>query len=229
MKAVILDIEGTTTDINFVHKVLFPYSREHMEAFLSENQQTPSIKIIIDSIKKEFLEDTSSLEEVLGLIKNWIDTDQKIPQLKQLQGILWEEGYKKNIYQGHIYADVVPCIENWRKQGMKIFIYSSGSVKAQKLLFQHTTEGDITDLFDGYYDTGVGHKKEVQSYKNIIEDIDIPGSEVIFLSDIEDELNAAEQAGLNTYHVNRDGLYSDSKHPIIDNFREAQIESTNSL
>lgn len=223
MKAIILDIEGTTTDINFVHKTLFPYARARMAEFVRENQDDPSIAPVIESIKQEHLQQDASLDDVIEQLHTWIDEDKKVSELKALQGYIWVDGYVKEEYKGHLYPEVVEMLSAWKSQGLKLYIYSSGSVKAQKLLFSHSTEGDITHFFEGYFDTGVGGKKEAQSYQNILNEIELDASEVLFLSDNEAELDAARACGVHTVHINRDGLYTESKHTIAAHFHEVHI------
>lgn len=224
MKAVLLDIEGTTTDIKFVHNVLFPYSQRHFPDFLKEKENEPTVSKIIAEIKSSYLSENSSLEDIIDQINQWITQDQKIPQLKQLQGLIWEDGYIHQEYVGHLYPEVFAKLTEWKERGLKLYIYSSGSVKAQKLLFAHTAEGDLTHLFDDYFDTQVGHKKEPQSYLNILKSIQQNPHEVVFLSDNPEELDAAQVAGIKTYHLNRDGLYHESNHKIIETFNEVNFE-----
>lgn len=223
MKAILLDIEGTTTDINFVHQVLFPYSRDKIPLFLKEHAHEKKISLLVENIKRDFLDSSAGLERVIDLILSWINEDKKIGLLKELQGFVWEYGYQNQEFKGHIYPDVRPCLESWKKKGINIYIYSSGSVHAQKLLFAHTLEGDLLPFIDGHFDTSVGHKKEVKSYRHILEQILLDAAEVLFLSDIEEELDAAKEAGIHTLHLNRDGHYQKSRHQIVQSFSEVHF------
>lgn len=219
MKALIFDIEGTTTDINFVHNILFPYAKRKIEDFVKNN--VSEITDIIDSIKLN--NNIETLEEVILLLKTWIDEDKKVKELKDIQGLIWKEGYTQGEYTAHLYSDVIPALENWKELGLKLYIYSSGSVQAQKLLFSHTESGDITSLFSGYFDTTIGPKKEINSYLNISKEIGEQPDSITFFTDSPEEAQAAIDAKFNVIHVNRDGLYNNSKFAVIESFDKARI------
>lgn len=219
MKALIFDIEGTTTDINFVHNILFPYAKRKIEDFVKNN--VSEIADIIDSIKLN--NNIETLEEVILLLKTWIDEDKKVKELKDIQGLIWKEGYIQGEYTAHLYSDVIPALENWKELGLKLYIYSSGSVQAQKLLFSHTESGDITSLFSGYFDTTIGPKKEINSYLNISKEIGEQPDSITFFTDSPEEAQAAIDAKFNVIHVNRDGLYNNSKFAVIESFDKARI------
>lgn len=223
MNYIILDIEGTTTDINFVHNVLFPYAKSHMQAFINEQNDDPVIRPIIEDIQTNYLDGDKGIEAVIAKLQEWMDNDNKITPLKKLQGHLWEKGYQVGDFKAHLYPEVYPTLVAWKEKGLKLFIYSSGSVKAQKLLFGHTEEGDINSLFSGYFDTEVGGKKESTSYEAILKNIKANGNDVCFLSDNEDELDAAKEVGITTFHVDRENQIQNSKHKIIKTFQEVQI------
>ena len=222
MKALLFDIEGTTTDIKFVHKVLFPYAKEKMKSFL-ETTNSSEVTRVIEKIKENY--NVQDKNEVLDLLITWIKEDKKITELKELQGILWEKGYKNQDYKAHLYPEVKACFKNWKDAGLKLYIYSSGSAKAQKLLFSYSELGDLTPLLSGYFDTHMGAKQEAQSYKNILKEININADEVTFFSDIEAELDAASEVGIKTFHLNRDGLYNTSKHRLVNNFNEVKFDT----
>lgn len=219
MKALIFDIEGTTTDINFVHNILFPYAKKNIELYVRNNQS--KIETILSSIKINYSVD--SLNEIIVLLKQWIEEDKKIKELKDLQGLIWDEGYAKGEFTAHLYDDVLPNLKKWKEAGFMLYIYSSGSIKAQKLLFSHTKSGDITHFFSGYFDTGIGSKKESSSYTNISREIDIPPEDITFFTDSVDEAVAAVSASLNIIHVNRDGLYNDSTYQVVKSFSDVGI------
>jgi len=164
IKAIITDIEGTITDIHFVHKVLFPYSLQKMHDFVHHNYR--SIEETIAQIKLKYLSLDSSLDQVIAQLKHWIETDQKISELKTLQGQIWKQGYESGAFTGHIYIDAYQKLKEWYDAGIELYVYSSGSVQAQKLLFKYSDFGDLTPLFINYFDTQVGAKKEMQSYQN---------------------------------------------------------------
>lgn len=221
MKALVFDIEGTTTDINFVHNVLFPYAKKKIDSFVRANQS--ELASIIDSIKNEY--NVSSIDDVISLLKKWIDEDKKVKELKDIQGLIWKEGYEQKEYTAHIYKDVIPALKQWEDAGLDLYIYSSGSIKAQKLLFAHTEAGDITPFFKGYFDTTIGSKKESSSYEKIVREIDADPREITFFTDSVDEVKAATKANLNVIHINRDGLYNDSEFNVAKSFSEVRIEN----
>lgn len=201
IKAIIVDIEGTTTDINFVHQTLFPYARERIASFVTEHQQRPDVAEQLALVTAEI--GNNELSDCITALENWIDNDRKFGPLKALQGLIWQAGYENQDYHGHIYGDVVVALTDWKQAGIKLYVYSSGSVLAQKLLFAHTSFGDLTPVFSGYFDTAIGHKREAGAYANILQSIKLEGPEVLFLSDITEELDAAEENFINTGHLLR--------------------------
>ena len=206
--SVITDIEGTTTPISFVHRVLFPYARERLETFIAANPDHPA------------LADVPAPK--LQTLQSWMDQDEKITSLKAIQGEIWQCGYDNGDLKGEIYPDVPPALRRWSRAGIKLFVYSSGSVPAQKLLFGHTQEGDLTPLFQAYFDTKVGPKRNTTSYAAIARAIGGAPEEALFLSDIEAELDAAAQAGLATCQLVRpqDNTRPSSRHRKAGNFAE---------
>ncbi len=218
-KAVITDIEGTITDINFVKDILFPYSLKKLEEFVLERWEE------IGDIRRETEEMVGrglNREEFIKVMKRWIEEDKKITPLKELQGLIWEEGYRKGELKGHIYKDALEVLKKLKEKGIPVYIYSSGSVKAQKLLFGHTEYGDINYLFSGYFDTRIGNKKERESYLRIAKSIVTDPHEVVFFSDNEDELRASRDAGMIAVKVVREGN-CDNEFPCIKSFYEVEI------
>lgn len=203
IKAIVTDIEGTTSSLSFVKDVLFPYAREHLGPYVRRHAGESKIVPLLNDVRKEIGED-ADLEDVIAQLEQWIDEDKKITALKTLQGLLWEAGYEQGDFQGHIYEDARQKLEEWHQQGIQLYVYSSGSVYAQKLLFGHTEYGDLNKLFTGYFDTQVGAKMEADSYRNIVEAIGFEADEILFLSDIEKELDAARAAGMHTTWLVRD-------------------------
>lgn len=197
IKAILTDIEGTTSSIAFVKETLFPYAREHMAEFVATHGDNSQVK--------ELLAETCRMENhaydtdwaVQKLIQ-WIDEDRKAPPLKAIQGLIWEFGYKNADFTGHLYEDAYKGLKRWHEQGLKLYVFSSGSVQAQKLMFAHTAWGDITPWFSGHFDTRTGAKQESASYHAIAEQIGLPADEILFLSDIETELEAAKKTGMQT-------------------------------
>ena len=203
-KAILTDIEGTTSSLSFVKDVLFPYAREHMGEFIRQHANDPAVVHELDEVCRvndKKLTDAEAIDQLM----RWIDEDRKITPLKSLQGMIWENGYKKGDFKGHVYEDAVRNLKKWKLSGVRLYVFSSGSVQAQKLLFAHTDYGDLTPLFSGYFDTTIGNKREANSYRKIAESIGIPPGEILFLSDIQEELDAASAAGMPVTWLIRDG------------------------
>ncbi|MDH5649244.1 MAG: acireductone synthase [Gammaproteobacteria bacterium] len=218
IKAVVTDIEGTTSSLSFVKDVLFPYARTHIGDYLRQHADDPRVASLIEDVKKEANQELS-LERVIDQLIRWIDEDKKITPLKSLQGMLWESGYKNGDFQGHIYEDAKEVLETWHKQGLRLYVYSSGSVYAQKLLFGYTRYGDLNYLFSGYFDTTIGAKIDSHSYKKIVETINLAPEQILFLSDIEKELDAAAEAGMKTIWLVRGGpIHNDASHAQVPDF-----------
>ena len=202
-RAILTDIEGTTSSIRFVHDVLFPYAREHLAEFVRGSAGDPRVARLLDDARLEAGKDLD-LEGSIEQLIAWIDADRKITSLKALQGMIWEAGYRSGDFTGHIYADAAANLRAWHAAGIRLYVFSSGSVQAQKLLFGHSDSGDLTPLFSGYYDTRIGNKRESAAYAEIAADIGLPPGDILFLSDIREELDAAQQAGLGTIWLVRD-------------------------
>ncbi|NPA52820.1 MAG: acireductone synthase [Aquificae bacterium] len=202
IKAILIDIEGTTSPISFVKEVLFPYSKQKLQTYLKENLDKKHVQTIIQSIKEEIGRDLS-IAEIVNILKDWIDKDQKITPLKELQGLIWEEGFKTGTLKAPIYKDAYEKMKEWKQKGYKLYIYSSGSTKAQKLFFSHTEYGDILSLFDGHFDTKIGNKKDPNSYKKISKEIGLKPEEILFLSDNPQEIEASAKAGMKAIRIVR--------------------------
>lgn len=201
-KRILTDIEGTTSSISFVKDVLFPYARRALPDFVREHGGEPEVRRWLDvaAIDAGNVCQDPMLVEVL---QGWIDEDRKHPALKALQGMIWADGYAGSEFAAHVYRDAVAALRRWREQNHPIHVYSSGSVAAQKLLFGHSAAGNLLDIFSGFFDTSVGGKREPQSYRNIIAELGCKPSEVLFLSDVVEELDAAREAGMETVLVDR--------------------------
>lgn len=225
IRAIVTDIEGTTSSISFVHDVLFPYAREHMAEFVRCHAEDPHVSPYLNDVRLETGEQLD-LEGVIAQLKSWIDQDKKITPLKALQGLIWEKGYQDGDFHGHIYKDAFEQLKQWHAQGIALYVYSSGSVYAQKLLFGHTEYGDLTPLFSGYFDTNIGGKMEAASYENIIQQLHLPAQQILFLSDIEKELDAARATGMQTCWLVRDlDPDSNATHHQVRNFSEIKPEN----
>jgi enolase-phosphatase E1 len=218
-----MDIEGTTTSISFVHDVLFPYSKERIEAFIKAQINEESIQDILNQTKKTVLEEDQKMisdqEAILQLI-DWIKIDRKHPALKKIQGMIWTVGYHSGELKGHLYSDVPDALEKWKNEGISLGIYSSGSVEAQKVLFGYSLYGDLTHYFSHNFDTHIGQKREVDSYKKISTELKIDPFKILFLSDISEELDAAKLAGFQTIQVVRFGEVPYKGHKQVRTFQD---------
>ena len=223
VRAIVTDIEGTTTDINFVHKVLFPYAHAKLPDFLLANADTPAVAEQIDAVRSEMGSPNAPLEAVIDQLLHWIETDQKVTPLKALQGMVWADGYQRGDFKGHLYSDVAPALRQWKDLGKALYVYSSGSVQAQKLLFGYSDAGDLTPLFSGYFDTHIGHKREAAAYHRIVTELDLPPAAVLFLSDVVEELDAAKQAGMQTLQLVREGTQAGNTHACVTRFDEIAL------
>jgi enolase-phosphatase E1 len=218
IKAIVTDIEGTTSSIDFVQQVLFPYARKHMRGFLREQAGNDEVQRLLAEVEQVENRDLS-LSEAADVLERWIDEDRKLTPLKALQGMIWRRGYEAGELKGHVYADTPAALRSWHASGLRLYVYSSGSVEAQKLIFGYTEYGDLTPLFSGYFDTRIGGKRESQSYRNILQQLGLPGEQVLFLSDIPEELDAARAAGLKTWQLVRDaGTRLADWHPQATDF-----------
>jgi enolase-phosphatase E1 len=205
IEAIVTDIEGTTSSISFVHDVLFPYARANLTGFVAAHGHEPAVRAELDAAKREVGDPAMSDDAVAATLQRWIDEDRKATPLKALQGMIWEEGYRAGGFQGHVYDDAAEALRRWHAMGKKLYVYSSGSVAAQKLIFGHTKFGDLTPLFSGYFDTTTGPKKEAESYRRIVAAVGAEAQRVLFLSDSTDEIAAAREAGMQTVQLRRPG------------------------
>lgn len=199
---ILTDIEGTTSSISFVKDVLFPYARRALPAFVQAHGQDPGVRQWLDAVATE-LGGACQDDMVVEALQGWIDADRKHTALKALQGMIWADGYRNADFTAHIYPDAARMLRQWREAGHRMAVYSSGSVPAQKLFFGHSDAGDLTGLFDGWFDTEVGHKREADSYRRIARALDRAPGEILFLSDVVEELDAAREAGLRTVLLDR--------------------------
>ena len=193
-----------------------------MAEFVQHHAEQPEVRALLDEVVK-----IAGVENKLNAISRqliqWIDEDKKITPLKTLQGMIWKAGYENGDFKGHVYPDVEPVLRKWHEQGIRLYVFSSGSVEAQKLIFGYSEAGDLTPLFSGYFDTQIGNKREAESYKNIISKINVEPDEILFLSDIEQELDAAKEAGINTLQLVRGGTISSKRHKTVTNFEQINL------
>ncbi len=201
IRAIVTDIEGTTTPIAFVHEVLFPYARARLAEFCANHQAEPAVAAVLDAVRAE--SDAQTLDETVTVLLQWMDEDRKAGPLKVLQGMIWQAGYEKGVLKGQVYEDAAALLMCWQSQGVKLYVYSSGSVAAQKLIFGFSDKGDLTPLFSGYFDTSVGAKVDAGSYAAIAQAIGIAPAEILFLTDMPAEVRAARTAGLRVAQIDR--------------------------
>lgn len=205
LRAVILDIEGTTTPIAFVYQVLFPYARAKLRVFLEGHAADPDIRSLVERLRRERAADPDAPSPVAQYVEWAMDRDRKSTALKELQGIIWAGGYERGEIKGDVFPDVAPALARWRARGLDVAIFSSGSVLAQRLLFAHSNAGNLTPLIRWYFDTTTGPKTSPESYRRIAETIGISPGAVLFISDAIPELEAAFAAGMQTRLAVRPG------------------------
>lgn len=213
--AILTDIEGTTSRIAFVRDSLFPYARARLPELLAGSATDPAVAAELDEVRK-----LAPGQDVLAALLGWMDTDAKVTPLKALQGLIWAEGYASGALKGDLYPDVAPALRRWAGAGLRLYVYSSGSVPAQKLIFGHSVAGNLTPLFTGFFDTRVGGKRETSSYTSIAAGLGLPAEEVLFLSDIAAELDAAAEGGMQTCQLVRaeDGTVPSARHHTAADF-----------
>jgi len=225
IRAILTDIEGTTSSIAFVKEELFPYARDHLAEYIEANHDNPELQRHLMAAGREAGKSLESVGLVEQLLK-WIDQDRKITPLKAIQGMIWRDGYLRGDFKGHVYQDAADKLKEWHDRQIRLYVYSSGSVEAQKLIFGYSCCGDLTSLFSGYYDTRMGGKKETASYQAILGDIGLPAETVLFLSDADEELDAAMAAGMRTCQLLRagDGAVPSGRHPQAADFTEIRLD-----
>ncbi len=223
---VLTDIEGTTTSISYVYDVLFPYFREHIWELekMTENKIVQSAfeetKLIVSEEEGTNLE---SLNQIIQKINSWCEQDRKITPLKTLQGVLWKIGYEQGVLKGHVYDDVPIALEKWHQMGLKLGVFSSGSIEAQKLIFKYSVKGDLTNNFSNYFDTKTGMKRDPETYAKIATVIKKAPTSILFLSDIVQELEAADMAGYKTIQLIRPGTKIEWRKSVKD-FSEIEFD-----
>lgn len=237
IRAILLDIEGTTTPVEFVYEVLFPYARQHVEEFLAQNYSNEEVRPDMEKLLEEHLASTqqdlepppwrdetinSQVESAAAYVRWLMDRDRKSTALKSLQGKIWELGYREGALHGQVYSDVRTAFARWSRQKRLICIFSSGSILAQKLLFAHTHAGDLTPFLHAYFDTTTGAKTQPESYERIASALDLAPSSIAFFSDVVAELDAAQMAGMQTVLCVRPGRPEPPAgfHLVIRSFEE---------
>ena len=226
MTTILTDIEGTTSSISFVKDVLFPYARRELPRFVREHAHEPEVRHWLDVVATECgaICDDAVIAETL---QGWIDQDRKHTALKALQGMVWMAGYRSQDFTAHMYPDVAPQLQAWHEAGHRLAVYSSGSVPAQKLLFGNSDAGDMSDLFSAWFDTEAGHKRDADSYRLIADSLHRSPGDILFLSDVVAELDAARDAGMRTVLLDRREDYPEPRtgdarngHARVESFAE---------
>ncbi|ABE53374.1 2,3-diketo-5-methylthio-1-phosphopentane phosphatase [Shewanella denitrificans OS217] len=223
IKAIVVDTAGTTTDLNFIQDVLFPYSHQVMASFLAQNQQQVLVESCINDVRDIALEPSATVARVAEILQIWITEDRKLAPLKTLQGLIWKQGYSSLAFQGQIYPDFIEAISRYRQQGVAIYSFSSGSVEAQKLLFSHSEVGDLTPMFSGHFDMRMGNKLDKQAYLNIHNTLGLPPKQILFVSDTQEELTAAQAAGMMTCLMSRGDAFAPTEHKQVGSFTALNI------
>ncbi len=197
------DIEGTTSSISFVHEVLFPYAASRLPTFMRGHHEDDAVALQLDEVARLGAIERDDVEALIAQLLDWIASDTKATPLKALQGMIWIQGYERGDYTAHFYADAVEKLRNWHARGRALYVYSSGSVQAQKLFFQYSEFGDLRPLVSGYFDTTTGAKGEAASYRRIQAELSLPAGDILFLSDVNAELDAAAESGWQTIRLAR--------------------------
>lgn len=210
IRAVLTDIEGTTSAIAFVKDTLFPFAEAALDGFLEAHADAPAVAAILAEVPGD----------KKATLRRWMAEDAKVTPLKSLQGLIWREGFEDGRLKGHLWPDVAPCLRAWHQGGLALAVYSSGSVEAQRLLFRHSEAGNLEPLFAGFFDTRVGAKREAASYAAIAAALATPPGAILFLSDVVAELDAAAASGLATCQLVRagDGTVAGAHHPVAADF-----------
>ncbi len=225
LRGIVTDIEGTTTSLVFVKDVLFPYARRALPGFIEAHGDDTEVRALLEEARAlAGLEATARDAEITRILCTWIDEDRKIAPLKSLQGLIWARGYAEGAFFGHVYDDAVIALRSWHQEGLRLFVFSSGSVEAQQQLFRYSTHGDLTPLFSGYFDTRTGAKREASAYRSIAAVATLDPRSLLFLSDTVEELDAAASAGFRTVLVDRaDKSRRTAAHPRVVQLTEIRL------
>lgn len=222
-RCALLDIEGTVADIRFVYDVMFPFVRSQLQSFLNRFQDSPSVRQAIATLESDA---GHPIEDIASHVNRLMDSDSKTTGLKALQGLIWESGFRSGSLRAEIFSDVLPSLQRWKQAGVDLKIYSSGSILAQKLFFGHTTQGDLTPLFTEHFDTTIGSKREASSYARIADAVQIRPADIVFLTDVVPEVDAATAVGLQVItciRPNNAPLPDDYARPTVRSFDEIDL------
>lgn len=238
---VLLDIEGTTCPVDFVANTLFPYARDHITVFIQQHGREADVAALLTEAETAWnadhdpaavtlrqacksVEETDHASCIAGYLRHLIRVDRKLPALKELQGMIWAEAYADGKLRAPLFPDVATALTAWRDAGLRLSVYSSGSVSAQKMVYRYSTAGDLRTLFHGWFDTRIGSKTEPRSYLNIADALEIRPAQALFISDSLPELNAASSAGLQVCFSDREGnpQRDPGRHPSISRLDQVQ-------
>jgi enolase-phosphatase E1 len=231
ISAVVVDIEGTTSPTEFVTSTLFPYARKRYADYLADHRDSPAVVRLLDDVRNEIAEPTADNARIAAALEHWTDTDAKITPLKTLQGWIWQEGFASGDLVSQFFPDVIPALRRWHAAGLRLAVFSSGSVEAQQAWFSHSPAGDLQPLISANFDTAnAGPKREAESYRRISAQLEVPARSLAFLSDVGAELDAGRAAGWDTVGVRRDGEPAATAgvgdHREIRSFAEIAFETS---
>lgn len=227
IRAVVTDIEGTTTPLAFVHEVLFPYARQRLADFVAEHGDEPEVAGQLAAARELGNIPDASREDTVALLFQWMDEDRKAGPLKELQGRIWRQGYEEGVLKGEVYADAAQLLKQWHDAGLRLFVYSSGSEEAQRLIFGCSDKGDLGVLFEGFFDTRIGGKLESSSYDAIAKAAGLDAGGMLFLSDHPGEIEAARKAGMQVARIDRalqsDAWDEEEAAPVAGSFTGVEV------
>jgi enolase-phosphatase E1 len=229
VRAVLTDIEGTTSSVAFVHEVMFPFARARLATFVAAQQNNPAVQEQLAATLALAHSEDDKRDDAVTILLDWIAQDRKATPLKALQGMIWKEGFESGELVSDVFPDAIEQLRAWNAAGIPLYVYSSGSIQAQKLYFGHSAEGDLTPLFSGYFDTTSGPKTASDSYRQIADTIEILPTQILFLSDLVTELDAANAAGVQTVQIVRAPAMLDPaqmRHPQRTSFAALTLNST---
>jgi enolase-phosphatase E1 len=228
LQTVVLDIEGTTSATAFVLERLYPYSSERFPAWIEGHRNDPDIARAISQVRGLIGEPSAGPDRIVRALRDWLAGDEKVTPLKTVQGRIWETGFADGDLVAHLYPDVAPALHAWKAAGLEMYVFSSGSVTAQRSWFGHTVDGDLLPLLSGHFDTeNAGPKKSADSYRTITAMTGADPDRTVFLSDVVAELDAAREAGWHTVWVRRPGeTHHDVgavDHPTVTSFADLDL------
>lgn len=222
VRAIVTDIEGTTTPLAFVHEVLFPYARQRLASFCRAQAGQPAVAAALAEARTLAGSPDLDLDGTVTLLEGWMAEDRKAGPLKTLQGLIWRGGYESGTLKGQVHADAAAELRRWHGRGLPLYVYSSGSEEAQRLIFGYSDQGDLTPLFSGYFDTRVGAKVEAASYATIARAIGVEAKAILFLTDHAGEVAVAQAAGLQVFRIDRalppEHRGADAASPVAGSF-----------